>query len=58
MPRKKARNNEEWTKIDIKKETRDRLQAYKYLNKHANLDEIIKEWLDNAELNKSLKTKK
>jgi hypothetical protein len=45
MSREKKRNDEEWTKIDVKKETRDKLQAHKYLHKYSNLDEIISEWL-------------
>jgi hypothetical protein len=49
MSRLKERNNDEWTKIDVKKETRDKLQAYKYIHKYNNLDEIISEWVEHAE---------
>ncbi len=47
--KKRLRNKEEWTKIDVKKTTRNRLQAYKYENHHANIDEILTEWLNKFE---------
>lgn len=49
MPKEKNRDNEEWTKIDVRKDTRDKLQAYKYKNKYHNLDEIISEWIEQEE---------
>ena len=49
MPKSNERNKDEWTKIDVKKETRNKLQAYKYTNKYNNLDEIISEWITKEE---------
>lgn len=48
---KNTKRSDEWTKIDIKKKTRDKLQAYKYLNHYHNLDEIISEWLAKEDKN-------
>jgi len=61
MAKKSARDNSEWTKIDVKKETRDRLQAHRYLHKYQNVDAIISKWLNLADktgVNKNLKGKK
>jgi hypothetical protein len=51
MSKEKERNDEEWTKIDVKKETRDKLQAYKYTHHYHNLDEIIRELMTREEKN-------
>lgn len=47
----KKRDCNEWTKIDVTKEIRDRLHACKYRNrkKYKNVNDIIKEWLEKAE---------
>ena len=61
MAEKNARNGLDWTKIDVRRETRNRLQAHKYLHKYPNVDAIIAEWLDLADktkVNKNLKAKK
>jgi len=61
MAERNARDNGHWTKIDVKKETRDRLQAHKYMYKYPNVDTLIVEWLDSTDktgANKNLKGRK
>ena len=49
MSKEKLRNSDDWTKVDVKKDTRDRLQIYRRIKKANNVDEIISQLLDNAE---------
>jgi hypothetical protein len=49
MHREKLRNSDDWTKIDVKKETRDRLQIYRRVIKSNNVDEVIRKLLNAAE---------
>jgi hypothetical protein len=61
MAKAGTRDSGEWTKIDVKKEIRDKLQAHRYLHKYHNVNDMISEWLELAnktEANKGLKGKK
>jgi hypothetical protein len=61
MAKAGMRDSGEWTKIDVKKEIRDKLQSYRYLHKYRNVNDMISEWLELAnktEVNKDLKGKK